>query len=282
MLTGMKRLLHVINEIGLGWMIAALTCVAGAFAVGYWVLAGDGYLVFSFDTAETPDFFDALYFSVVTISSLGYGDIRPIGPARLLVGLEVMTGLAFFGILVAKISSVKQDYILRRMYGEAVDEKLAAFLAQLEEQRTLYRTTSALLLDGEIDPELTTTFRRDTPGATFFSRYRQLLTEVRDLMVYEASNSALFGVVDDSRLEAVYDAVRGVLRRTTLLWERDSKSAGELVLCGNSIEIAQICTLAEGIAALGKRASRNAEVVAVCQAILDLCAKTRASVLPDI
>jgi len=277
-----KRLLHVINEIGLGWMLAALTGTVAVFALGYWVLAGDGYLAFTFATDETPGFFDALYFSIVTISSLGYGDIRPLGPARILVGLEVMVGLAFFGILVAKVSSVKQDYILRRMYGEAVDDKLAALLRQLEEQRTLYRTTAALLMDGEIDPELTTTFRRDTPGVTFFSRYRQLLSEVSNLMIYEAGNSALFGVVDDSRLESVYDAVRGMLRRTTLLWERDDEAACDLVLCGNAVELGQICTLAEGIAVLGKRSSHNADIIEICQAILELSAKVRADVLPRL
>jgi len=278
----MRRFLHIVDEIGLGWFAAAIAATVLIFGIGYWQLAQHGQLLYTYDSSKTPGFLDSLYFSVVTISSLGYGDIRPLGYARLLVAAEVLIGLSFLGLLVAKVSSVKQDYILKRLYGEAVDEKLAALVKHLEEQRALYRTTAALLMDGEIDPELTTTFRRDTPGATFFSGYRQLLADLADLMEYEASNHALFGVVDDSRIEGAYDAVRGVLRRTTLLWERDPRRASELILSGNGPEIAHVCDLAERIARLGKRESRNPDIVAICEAMLGLCAKVRAEVLPGI
>ena len=280
----MRRLLHLINEVSLGWLIAALFGTIALFAVGYWVLAhtGPGYLVFTYDHASVPGLPDALYFSIVTISSLGYGDIRPIGPTRVLVSLEVIVGLAFLGLLVAKISSVKQDYILNRMYNDLVDDKLEKFAHELEEQRTLYRTTSQLLLDGDIDPDLTTTFHRDTPGATFFARFRQLLSDVTDLMVYEAGNGALFGQVDDSRIEAIYDSLRGMLRRTTLLWERDQKSACDFILCNNGVEIAHICELAERLAGLGKRGSKNPDIVTICEAILGLCGRTRSEILPSL
>jgi hypothetical protein len=137
-------------------------------------------------------------------------------------------------------------------------------------------------MDGEIDPGLTTTFRRDTPGATFFSAYRQLLTDLADLVVFEASNHAFFGVVDDSRIESAYDSVRGVLRRTTLLWERDSDRATELIFGGNGVEIEHICDLAEKIAKLGKRDSRNPDIVAICTAMLELSARIRHEVLPAV
>jgi hypothetical protein len=277
-----KRVLHLVNEVGLGWFAAAIVGAVALFAVGYWMLAGQGQLVYTWDPQAQPGFLDSLYFSIVTISSLGYGDIRPLGWARALVGLEVLVGLAFLGLLVAKISSVKQDYILTRIYGGVVDEKLVAFAKDLEDQRGLYRTTAALLMDGEIDPGLTTTFRRDTPGATFFSGYRQLLSDLSDLLVYEASNHALFGVVQDSHLEAVYDAVRGMLRRTTLLWERDPDAARELVLGGNRREIEQICELADRIARLGIAQSRNADIVAICRAVLDLTERIRDEVVPAI
>ena len=36
---------------------------------------------------------DSVYFSFTTYSSLGLGDIEPLGPLRFLVGLEALTGL---------------------------------------------------------------------------------------------------------------------------------------------------------------------------------------------
>lgn len=278
----MRRLLHLVNEISLFTLTAALAATVVAFAAGYWWLAEHGSLVFTWDAGAVPNFGDCLYFSIVTISSLGYGDIRPIGWARLLVGAEVLIGLAFLGLLVAKISSVKQDYILRRMYTDAVDSKLRKYVHELEEQRNLYRITSQLLLEGGIDPELTTTFRRNSPGATFFTLYRQLLSDVADLMTFEASNGALFGQVDDSRLDSVYDAIRGVLRRTTTLWDRDPEAACNLVLCDNREELADICALSEKVARLGKRESRNSGILQICDAILDLCNRIRIDVLPNL
>ncbi|TLM99090.1 MAG: two pore domain potassium channel family protein [Actinobacteria bacterium] len=280
----MRRLLHFINDVSLGWLIAAMAITILAFGFGYYTLAqaGPGYLHFTYQTEARPTLADSLYFSIVTISSLGYGDIRPEGPTRLLVSLEVIMGLAFFGLLVAKISSVKQDYILRQMYAGVLDEKLARYSAELDERRTLYRTTSTLLLEGEIDPGLTTTFRRDTPGATFFTSYRQLLTDVTDLMETEASNSALFGVVDDSRIESIYDAVRGVLRRTTLMWDDDGTTACDLVLCDNGPDIALICDASDRLAALGRRESRNKEILGLCDAIRDLSKRVRAEIVPAL
>jgi len=47
---------------------------------------------------------DALYFSLVTITTLGYGDMQPLDAwAKCLVILEVVVGLVFFGLVIATI-----------------------------------------------------------------------------------------------------------------------------------------------------------------------------------
>ncbi len=37
--------------------------------------------------------FDAIYFSAATYSTVGFGDLSPIGALRMLAGLEAVTGL---------------------------------------------------------------------------------------------------------------------------------------------------------------------------------------------
>ena len=55
---------------------------------------------------EGPDgtighqFGEALYFSIVTFTSLGYGDIRPVGVAKLLAGLEAVSGLFLTSLFI--------------------------------------------------------------------------------------------------------------------------------------------------------------------------------------
>lgn len=59
-------------------------------------------------TASQPEmlrtFSDFMYFSVVTLSTVGYGDITPVDPAvRMAAGFEAMVGQLYLTILVARL-----------------------------------------------------------------------------------------------------------------------------------------------------------------------------------
>ncbi len=77
------------------------------------VLSADLFLIFE----KTPDtlfrnFADALWFSVVTVATVGYGDVYPKTPqGRALAVLLIIFGVSIFGIVTASISSylVEQD-----------------------------------------------------------------------------------------------------------------------------------------------------------------------------
>jgi hypothetical protein len=60
------------------------------FAIGWKILLVAGAARLSI---ESPTFVDVLYFSASTYTSLGYGDIVPLGRAGLLAGSEALTGL---------------------------------------------------------------------------------------------------------------------------------------------------------------------------------------------
>jgi hypothetical protein len=62
------------------------------FAVGYYFMhhAADlGSLTGNFDGS----FMDSVYFSFTTYTTIGFGDISPVGPLKFLTGLEALTGL---------------------------------------------------------------------------------------------------------------------------------------------------------------------------------------------
>jgi hypothetical protein len=77
------------------------------FAVCYWLL--DQTWPASFGAASTSDLdlAGAIYFSFVTIASLGYGDVVPVSDlARGLAILEVVGGQMYLVVLVARLVSL--------------------------------------------------------------------------------------------------------------------------------------------------------------------------------
>ena len=73
----------------LGALVAHLI-EALLFAAGFWLLVRVGVGQLS-GTAGAPR--DFVYFSFITYTSLGYGDLVPSGQLRLLAGIEALTGL---------------------------------------------------------------------------------------------------------------------------------------------------------------------------------------------
>jgi hypothetical protein len=80
-------------------------------------------------------FWDCIYFSVVTFTSLGYGDLRPCGFGRLVACVEVIFGLGLFGVGVAKLASHKQSYLLNQLYARELQRRLDLFAEALQEKR---------------------------------------------------------------------------------------------------------------------------------------------------
>ncbi len=70
---------------------------------------GPGYAAaFAFNTntgtKETMEGFNAFYFSFITLSTVGYGDITPVSKvARMLAAMEAMTGLFYMAVLIARL-----------------------------------------------------------------------------------------------------------------------------------------------------------------------------------
>ena len=281
----MRRILRLINEISLWWMVIGLWVAIFGFAGLYWVLdySGAGLLEFGYDTELSITLFDCLYFSLITISSLGYGDIHPLGWSRMVSGAEVMIGLAFFGLLVAKISSIKQDYILRRLYyADVIDHRLENYAETLEEARQLYRITSNMLIGGEMDPELTTTFKSDVEESTFFYQVHTLLQEIRDLVVFEVHNGGFFDNVSDSLVGRIYASIQGLLSHTLRLAERDFDMACEHIFCGNEELLEELVEMSHEIARIGRGRSRSSDIKDQCRSVEGLSDKVRTEVLERI
>lgn len=85
----------------------------------YWLIAERVPGAFSFNTAAAPGAsmqgFDALYFSLITLNTVGYGDITPVaGVARMLAVAESTTGMFYIAVLIARLVSVYSTHRLEK------------------------------------------------------------------------------------------------------------------------------------------------------------------------
>lgn len=70
------------------------------YGVVFWLL--ETHFAFGkLEGLQRVDFISFIYFSASTYSSLGFGDIFPIGPLRLIASAEVLQGLLMIGWSVA-------------------------------------------------------------------------------------------------------------------------------------------------------------------------------------
>jgi hypothetical protein len=91
--------------------ISAYLMLGLLWTVAYWLVAQVTPNAFAFNTntgtKETMVGFNAFYFSFITLSTVGYGDITPVSRiARWLAAMEAMTGLLYVTVLIARLVSL--------------------------------------------------------------------------------------------------------------------------------------------------------------------------------
>ena len=91
--------------------VSAYLMLGLAWTMAYWLvdqLTPGG--AFSFNTNAGPQSmngFTGFYFSFITLSTVGYGDITPVSRiARWLAAMEAMTGLLYVAVLIARLVSL--------------------------------------------------------------------------------------------------------------------------------------------------------------------------------
>jgi len=73
----------------------------------------------------------ALYFSFVTATSVGFGDVTPLGAVRALAIAEAVVGLLVFGAVVSKLVSRKQEQVVSEIHRIAFEDRLESVQTDL-------------------------------------------------------------------------------------------------------------------------------------------------------
>lgn len=132
-----RHFFHVVSNVRpIAW-IALYLALMPIFALIYWALP-DGQ--FRIPDGGATDFGSWLYYSIVTISTLGFGDYTPAhGWAQAVTAIEVMCGLVILGFFLNAVGSMKSEIDVE---SELERQRI---LHEAAERDKLIKTTPAIL-----------------------------------------------------------------------------------------------------------------------------------------
>ncbi len=113
--------------------------VAGSVTLVMTVLGG--ILMWTLDHDEFPHLGTALWWSIQTVTTVGYGDVVPTAAhGRVIAAVVMLTGIAFLTIITATIATLfvenarheRQRRTRGRTIEEAVEQELRAIHARLD------------------------------------------------------------------------------------------------------------------------------------------------------
>ena len=174
-----SRLSQKMLDIDMCWYVVFFAVVVFVFGCLYTYLTPCGHGIGqNLEPLSEVTFRQGIYFSIVTVSSLGYGDMHPVGFSKALICMEVLLGLAVIGIMIAKVTSRRLSYHVERLFSFDAQKRLEDIAAKFYKSR------------GELDAIISklTTAYQSAPGQTststgdrgaLISDFREVISDLR-------------------------------------------------------------------------------------------------------
>jgi len=118
----------------IGGLLGIWLAIVIGFGLVYWMadLAGAPWIDSNVGgRGSLADLANAIYFSFVTALTIGYGDISPLGPARILAVIEGAAGLLIFGFVISKLVSRRQEELVEDTHRIAFEQRLGRIRTSL-------------------------------------------------------------------------------------------------------------------------------------------------------
>ncbi len=196
-----------VNELFLVWLGMVVAC-----ALAYWALHVLPGGALEANGVALPrnirSLAVALYFSAVTATSVGYGDVVPVGAARLVAIVESIAGLILFGMVISKFVSRRQEQVIGEIHRIAFEERLDRVRTNLHLVRTELQV-AAQMCEGQASAPPPAVNRLESIATVFAGE----LHAVHDLLFRPQS------APDEAALEVILASLTSVFRDFAVLLE---------------------------------------------------------------
>jgi hypothetical protein len=122
------KLLDVLSSSSLGVLFGLWLGIVLGCGVLYWLLALGSAPSLAEGREPVPRTLaglgTAIYFSFATATSVGYGDVRPLGPTRVLAVIESVAALLIFGCVISKLVSRRQELLIEEIHHITFEDRL--------------------------------------------------------------------------------------------------------------------------------------------------------------
>lgn len=206
------------------------------------VSAFQGSLVYSSSGNVVESFLDSVYFSFITATSTGFGDIVPHGFNKVIGFFEVVIGLTIFALVTSKIVGIKQERILREIYEFSLQEKVNRIRGSLY----VYRTDVSKVID---KVETATIRKRELAELWTLANYvEQRFFEIRQLFSQKVRQFT--GTIDVVDAKLLSNSMTLSLAKTSELLLALDDHQKEWRKEINLIAFGELCSAAEEVLSL--------------------------------
>lgn len=193
------------------------------FALSYWGLSymESGTTHAPTDLANITDplmrFANSLYYSIITATSTGYGDITPVGFSKALASIQSISALLVFAIFVTKLVSHQQEMTLTEVHRLTFEDvfhntREGMYIARKDLDHIVRHVEKTGSIDTEHWENMIIAFRQ----------LQSLLEEIPDFYENEIHHYNL----DERREQLLLEAVHRTLHRVNQMF--DSLSAHDI------------------------------------------------------
>jgi hypothetical protein len=202
-------LLHKVSNLSYESLLLLWTTFILCAAVGYYVLSvtspANGLRL---ATEGSVNFFSALYFSVITATTVGYGDVTPIGFSQLIAAVQAILTYFLAGMFVTKLLGFRQEAALDQVHRLTMDALMHRMRERLYVVRRDFETAAEA-----VKSERELSRRTSELLSTALTECQNVLAHLPDL--YDPNE--LFKPLDRKHEKVLLDTVLRTMERLCML-----------------------------------------------------------------